>query len=306
MANSTKPATRRVMAAFVAAVLVLPAIAQVAANGQDNDPQNPPPPGPRGGQGGFQGGPHGGPNGGPGMGRMPMGGLAGLLRNPDVKKELGVTDEQISKIESETRKVMEAMRNDGGQPQPGRQPGSHRDKVQAVLKSSLSEAQFKRFNEIELQVVGARALLRPDIREKLGLTEEQIEDIQDIVGPPQGGPGMMGGQGGPPRQGGPGQGGFGGPPPQGGPGQGGFGGPPPQGGPGQGGFGGQPPQGGPGMGRRTEMEKVNRRAFKVLTEKQLALWKQMTGKEFKMGPPPGQPGQGDPQGRPRSSGGGEQ
>ena len=81
---------------------------------------------------------------------------------------------------------------------------------------------------------GPRILMAPDVQKELGLSQEQIEKLGEILGRQPGGP-PQGGPGGPP------EGGFGGPP-QGGPGG------PPQGGPGgppEGGFGG-PPQGGPG------------------------------------------------------------
>ncbi|MES1147156.1 MAG: hypothetical protein ABUL49_00210 [bacterium] len=284
------------MAAFVAAVLVIPAIAQVAGSAVDDSDQQPP----RQGQG-MPGRP------GMGMGQRRGGGPAGLLRSPEVKRELGVTDEQIKQVEEGIRKQAEAREGTDGM--PGEPP--KREEIDKVLKSVLNDTQYKRFVEIELQAMGARALLRPDIREKLNLTDDQVDKLEDIIGP--GGP-MMGGPGGPPPQGGPGgQGGF--PPPQGGPGGDGGGFPPPQGGPEgmppqgdpgmpppQGGQGG-PGMGGPGMRRQggQDMEKLNKKAFAILTEEQKATWKTLIGKEFKLPKPPAQ-GQGQRQ-RQRRGGG---
>ncbi len=112
---------------------------------------------------------------------------------------------------------------------------------------------------------GPNILMRPDVQKELKLSQEQIQQLAQLMPPPQGGfggpgrggPGGPGGQGGPPP-GGPG--GPGGPPPggpggQGGPPPGGPAGPPPGGPGGQGGQGGRPPgfpggQGGqPGQGQ---------------------------------------------------------
>lgn len=66
-------------------------------------------------------------------------------------------------------------------------------KMQAKLKSILSESQFARFQQIELQAAGPHALLRPDVAEKLGLSEDQRSQIEEKLhqefGPDQGGQG---------------------------------------------------------------------------------------------------------------------
>ncbi len=205
---------------------------------------------PQGGQGGFQGGPpqqrgqggQGGFQGGP-----PQGGQGGGQRGP------------------------------GG---PGGPPNGQRgEDMDKKIEAILNDSQFARYQQLSLQAQGARAILRPDVSEKLKLTEEQHDQIRQIMeaNRPQGGPQGRGGQGGPPQQG---QGGFQGGPPQGG----------------QGGFG-QRGQGGPP--NFEEMEKkdaeLNKKIMAVLTSSQKATWEKMLGKPFKFEKPqmgPGGPGGG--------------
>lgn len=338
-----------------------------------------PPPGGQGGfqggppQGGFQGGPpQGGFQGGPGMMGGPMmrapGGPA-LLMQPDVQKELKLTDDQIQKIQEIVRQggpqggpqgqggrggfqggppqggqgggfqggppqggqggfqggPPQGRGGQGGPPQGGFQGGppqggfqggpggpgmgpqgdQRRQEMEKKIKGVLSGEQYTRYQELALQAEGARAILRPEIGEKLNLTDEQRDKIQEIMqaNRPQGGPQGQGGRGG--------QGGFQGGPPQGG--QGGFQGGPPQGRGGQGGFQGGPPQGGQGGFQGgppnfEEMEKrdaeLNKKILAVLTSSQKATWEKMLGKPFKFERRPmgqGGPGRGQFGGR----GGGE-
>lgn len=238
---------RLTLAAFVASAIVTIASAQ--------GPGFPPPPGEQGGQHRGPGG-QGGP-GGPGM-RRPNGGPA-ILMMPEVREELKLTDEQVESLH-------EAL----PRPQSGQRLGrGEMEKVEATIKGILSEGQYRRYQQISLQMQGPGALVRPDIAQKLGLSEDQVEQIHSILEqnrppmPPDGGPGQGGpGQGGP---GGPGDGGPGGP---GGPGQGGPGGP---GGPGR-------PGGPENDAKRKEVDaKINA----VLTSAQREKWKAMLGEPFR-------------------------
>jgi hypothetical protein len=160
--------------------------------------------------------------------------------------------------------------------------------MEEAIKNILTPGQYKRYREINLQVEGPRAFMRPELGDALNLSEDQRDQIREIMEsnrPPQGGPG--------------------GPPP-GGPGQGGQQGGGQQGG-GQRGPGG--PGGDPGKFADALMDKIKA----VLTEAQKAKYKEMTGAAFKLerpqggpqsgpgGPPPGGPGQG---GFPPQRGGG--
>ena len=73
--------------------------------------------------------------------------------------------------------------------------------MEAAIKGILTEPQFTRYRQIGLQVEGAAALGRPDIAKKVGLSDEQVQQIHEIVGesfrPPP--PPDAGGPGGDPR-----------------------------------------------------------------------------------------------------------
>jgi Spy/CpxP family protein refolding chaperone len=283
--------TRRWTAFLVAAVLIVPALALAGSEASSTQ----------------QGRPQGQPGmGQPGQGQRRGQGPLGLFRIAEVKKELGVTDDQVKKLEEAFKKFHESHQpTEGQQPEPPKQ-----EEVEKVFLSVLSESQYTRFRQIELQAMGGRGLLRPDVREKLKLSDDQVDQIEDIVGPggPQGGPGMGGPGGGPGMggpQGGPGMGGPGGGPeggpgmggPGDGPGRGGPGGGPeggpgiggpgdgPGGGPGMGGPQGGPgmggPQGGPGAGGPANEEKQTKKALALLTAEQKAVYQTLIGKEFK-------------------------
>ncbi len=170
------------------------------------------------GQGGPPGG-HGGPGmmGGPGRGMM--GGMRGgpmgpqLLLHPDMVRELKLTDSQ--------RKELGAIlpphppggpgmhggpgggqggppggpggkRGKGGEGGPpggpgghggpggpgGRGgPGGHMDKQ---IQQILNPEQFNRFKQIELQIQAPMSIGRPDVAHKLGLTQEQLEQMHEL------------------------------------------------------------------------------------------------------------------------------
>ena len=65
--------------------------------------------------------------------------------------------------------------------------------MEKKIKAILDEDQFARYQELSLQREGARAVLRPDVSEKLNITEDQREAIHKLMEanrpqPPQGGP----------------------------------------------------------------------------------------------------------------------
>ncbi|RYG35527.1 hypothetical protein EON81_12490 [bacterium] len=158
-----------------------------------------------------QGGPGQGGPGGPGGrgGQRGMMGGPGLLMVPEVQTELKLTEAQIEKI-----KALRPERGRGGPgggpggpgggpggpgggdqggpggppPRggpggPGRGgPGGPGGKENDVkIKAILSSAQFTRFKQIELWVAGPMAILRPDVAEQLGVTEEQRDSIREVM-----------------------------------------------------------------------------------------------------------------------------
>jgi hypothetical protein len=144
-------------------------------------------------------------------------------------------------------------------------------KMDEAIKKILSPGQFKRYHQIDLQVDGPRAFMRPEVGEALGLTDDQRDQIEEMMQnsrPPQGGPGQggPGGQGG--RQGGP---------------------------------------GGPGGDMNKFADDLMKKILGVLTESQRSKYKEMTGSPFKLERPQGGPGQGGPggPGGPGGFGGGQ-
>lgn len=188
--------------------------------------EGPPPMGEGPQQGGRMGGPRRGGMRGPMMMAGPM-----LLLNPQVRAELKLTDDQITKIRAlapargprmggpegegpdmgrggpggpEGREEFGGPGGPGGEgpegpggPEgrpEGRPGGRDGHEMEAKIKGILDSKQFVRYQQISLQVEGPRAFSRPDIAKKLGLSEDQEDQIRDILDAnrPQGRP--MGGE----------------------------------------------------------------------------------------------------------------
>jgi Spy/CpxP family protein refolding chaperone len=160
-----------------------------------------------GSQGGPPQGGRGGPQGGMRMG-MGMGGPQ-ILNRPEVQKELALTDEQKTALQP----ILQSLRPTGP-PQGGRGGGAAggggnagggtagagagaggrggfqggdmqqmqaaREKADAEIKKILSETQFKRYQELTLQLQGTNALNRPDIQTSLGFTDDQKAKLREI------------------------------------------------------------------------------------------------------------------------------
>jgi hypothetical protein len=128
---------------------------------------------------------------------MGGGGLAGLVRNAQVRDELKLSDEQLGALtrmgeelneqrremfsgmgnfrdlsESEREARMEEMRKKGEELEK---------KVEKQLSEVLNREQFQRLKQIELQQQGTRALLREDIIQALGITEKQQQQLQSAA-----------------------------------------------------------------------------------------------------------------------------
>ncbi len=117
-----------------------------------------------------------------GFGRMAgMGIEMTLLQRADVQRELNLTEQQknqIRQMQENQRTAMQELRN--------LPPEQRRQKMQEIREknnptSVLNETQKKRLREIELQAMGAFALLQPDVADELKLTQEQRSKLQGIV-----------------------------------------------------------------------------------------------------------------------------
>lgn len=176
-------------------------------------------------------GPGGEGPGGRGMGRRMGPPMEPLFMRPDVQKELKLTDEQIDKLrELMPRPRMgggpdggPGQRGQGGQEGRGRRGGPPQDgfdggqggerggppdgeqgerrrmdggrgpeQMDEKLSEVLSNGQMKRLKELRLQREGAMALMRRDIAEKIGLSDDErqqlrgkIEEAMESMGRPE-------------------------------------------------------------------------------------------------------------------------
>lgn len=113
-----------------------------------------------------------------------------LLQAPEVQKELELTDAQRKPVEDALRvaqeKAQEIFRDFG--PQAGNfDPEQIREKMEANGKVAeekvlalLEPKQKARLQQLKLQRDGARGLLRPEIADKLGLSEKQKDQLEEL------------------------------------------------------------------------------------------------------------------------------
>jgi Spy/CpxP family protein refolding chaperone len=127
-----------------------------------------------------------------GGGMRMMGGQGGgsplmLLQRNDVKKDLALTDDQISKLESLQQKMMEEMRSmfQGGGGGGDRE--AMRKKMTEMMTAMEKEAngildakQQGRLKEIHLQFLGNRAISTPAYQKELKVTETQLAKIKEL------------------------------------------------------------------------------------------------------------------------------
>lgn len=120
-------------------------------------------------------------------------GQLGLLMNKDVQKDLKLTTDQVSKIDTAAKKQREAFQGLQGLSREERT-----QKMQALnketretLKSTLKPEQEKRLHQLELQQRGLTALATPanarnpnarpnPLIKELNITADQQQKIQDI------------------------------------------------------------------------------------------------------------------------------
>jgi Spy/CpxP family protein refolding chaperone len=147
---------------------------------------------PRGGQRGFGG--RGFGQRGPGMG----GGISSLLRSEQVQGELKLTEDQKSQLSQMAEQQWAQMREwFAGRNRGNREEQSEAErqaerekmikefqertkKAEEKIRGILKPEQFKRLKQIELQQMGANALIRPDVTQALGLTEEQGQKLKEL------------------------------------------------------------------------------------------------------------------------------
>lgn len=161
----------------------------------------------------------GGGGGGRGQGRggFQRGGLNNfsetrLLSRKDVQKDLGLTDDQVTKLDDYIQKNtpgrggagaggggQRGNGGGGGGGQRGNGGGAggaqltdeqraamqkaaaeRREKTRKELLEIISEAQLKRVDEIGIQLQGNSAILQADVQKALGLSTDQTDKIKDL------------------------------------------------------------------------------------------------------------------------------
>lgn len=176
------------LAALTVAVVCMTAGAQPPGGGRGEG---------RGQSGGR--GPGGFGGGGPGMmGQFGRGGggVIGLLQIREVRDELKLSDEQVGKL-TRLREDMDAARRDRGRPDfqgfrdlsdsereaRMREFQQEREKqnkaTEDKLRGILTGEQFKRLKQIELQQQGTAALMRSDIGQALGISDDQRAKMRE-------------------------------------------------------------------------------------------------------------------------------
>ncbi len=135
---------------------------------------------------GGQGGQRQGGGGQGGFGQRMGGGMGGpqMLSLPAVQTELKLIDSQKIQIQA----LLEANRSQmggrggagGGQAFDPEAARAQREKLEAEIKRVLNEEQYTRYQQLVLQQQGPSALARPEIAEKVGLSEAQIQQIRQI------------------------------------------------------------------------------------------------------------------------------
>jgi Spy/CpxP family protein refolding chaperone len=126
---------------------------------------------------------------GGGMGMM--GGSAAVLGNPDVHKELKLTDEQISKAQAIVEQMREGMRErfqslQGLSPEEMREAGQKmmkeiNDELHGKVKEFFQPEQLARFEQLEIQAQGFQAFVSEKVVKALKITEEQKAKFQGII-----------------------------------------------------------------------------------------------------------------------------
>ncbi len=110
----------------------------------------------------------------------------GPFANPDVQKELKLSEEQITKLRDALNKVMVKYRDD--LPKLDRMPEAERQKKLMAISEDNSKAisgildakQWKRFKQIQWQFSGVAALQDPELQKELKLNDEQKKKLDSV------------------------------------------------------------------------------------------------------------------------------
>jgi hypothetical protein len=111
------------------------------------------------------------------------GGLAGLLTNPSVKKELKLTDDQLTKVQDALGKVQEKHKDSFtkflqmSKEEQRKVVRSFTEDYNKAVASVLDANQVKRFKQIQWQLAGVGALEDPELQKSLKLSDDQQKKL---------------------------------------------------------------------------------------------------------------------------------
>jgi Spy/CpxP family protein refolding chaperone len=117
--------------------------------------------------------------------------MLNILHGEKFQKEFNLTEEQKSKLAAIEKDVQATIKKHLADAKPasreevqraiGEINGKVQEKLSAGIKQILQPPQMERLKEIRLQVMGARALLTPDIAKALNLTDQQKKQIRTLA-----------------------------------------------------------------------------------------------------------------------------
>ncbi len=114
-----------------------------------------------------------------------MRGGIGMLSNPAVQRELGITPEQMNTLAQADREIrqqaMLAMQSADNTPESRmRIRDAIAEEMDAAMMRVLSQPQLLRLRQIEIQAQGIMAILAPDVQRELGMSEEQVRRAGEV------------------------------------------------------------------------------------------------------------------------------
>jgi hypothetical protein len=123
--------------------------------------------------------------------------LPGALANPRLQEELKLTDAQKESLREYSEKLREELRQRFGRREDGEDLSEQQRRerfrkmreqvragaaeVETKVSEILEPAQFKRFKQIELQLQGVQGLGRADVAQPLGLSDQQKQDLRQVI-----------------------------------------------------------------------------------------------------------------------------
>jgi Spy/CpxP family protein refolding chaperone len=111
---------------------------------------------------------------------------AALLQNPDVQKELKITDDQKEKLTKISADIREKHKDDLAKARDLSQEDRAKlmkeisDESSKAYSEVLSADQMKRYKQIQLQQRGAGAFSDPEVQQTLKLTDDQKSKLKTI------------------------------------------------------------------------------------------------------------------------------